>query len=145
MELHSRAFLPMHLFLYLMTRAVPRIMYNPKITSADKHTKKKKMGSYCTLPEKPFLSLQLFCLIGYVPSVVLFTYVVSFTFKKVQNTKEFWSFIFSVVSNFPSALVNWEAWFSPKPRQPFQPGHFTVSLLHKKSNIYQCFFITDIY
>lgn len=42
MELHSRAFLPMHLFLYLMTRAVPRIMYNPKITSADKHTKKKK-------------------------------------------------------------------------------------------------------
>ncbi|NXK49651.1 ABCA5 protein, partial [Chauna torquata] len=40
----------------------------------------------------------LFCLIGYVPSVVLFTYVVSFTFKKVQNTKEFWSFIFSVAA-----------------------------------------------
>ncbi|KFO74168.1 ATP-binding cassette sub-family A member 5, partial [Cuculus canorus] len=44
----------------------------------------------------------IFCLIGYVPSVVLFTYVVSFTFKKVQNTKEFWSFIFSVVSNLTS-------------------------------------------
>uniref|UniRef100_A0A8C9LAW3 Cholesterol transporter ABCA5 n=1 Tax=Pavo cristatus TaxID=9049 RepID=A0A8C9LAW3_PAVCR len=40
----------------------------------------------------------LFCLIGYVPSVVLFTYVVSFTFKKVQNTKEFWSFIYSVTA-----------------------------------------------
>ncbi|NXP42679.1 ABCA5 protein, partial [Leiothrix lutea] len=46
----------------------------------------------------PFLSLQIFCLIGYVPSVVLFTYVVSFTFRKVQNTKEFWSFIFSVTA-----------------------------------------------
>ncbi|XP_068769447.1 cholesterol transporter ABCA5 isoform X2 [Struthio camelus] len=40
----------------------------------------------------------IFCLIGYVLSVVLFTYVVSFTFKKVQNTKEFWSFIFSVTA-----------------------------------------------
>ncbi|XP_042688868.1 cholesterol transporter ABCA5 [Centrocercus urophasianus] len=40
----------------------------------------------------------LFCLVGYVPSVVLFTYVVSFTFKKVQNTKEFWSFIYSVTA-----------------------------------------------
>ncbi|XP_059720093.1 cholesterol transporter ABCA5 isoform X1 [Haemorhous mexicanus] len=40
----------------------------------------------------------IFCLIGYVPSVVLFTYVVSFTFRKVQNTKEFWSFIFSVTA-----------------------------------------------
>ncbi|NXA35904.1 ABCA5 protein, partial [Eudromia elegans] len=40
----------------------------------------------------------VFCLIGYVPSVVLFTYVVSFTFRKVQNTKEFWSFIFSVTA-----------------------------------------------
>ncbi|PKU31514.1 atp-binding cassette sub-family a member 5 [Limosa lapponica baueri] len=43
-------------------------------------------------------SRQIFCLIGYVPSVVLFTYVVSFTFRKVQNTKEFWSFIFSVTA-----------------------------------------------
>ncbi|XP_010131445.1 PREDICTED: ATP-binding cassette sub-family A member 5-like, partial [Buceros rhinoceros silvestris] len=40
----------------------------------------------------------IFCLIGYVPSVVLFTYVVSFSFRKVQNTKEFWSFIFSVTA-----------------------------------------------
>ncbi|NXV64755.1 ABCA5 protein, partial [Molothrus ater] len=55
-------------------------------------------NSCCTFPENPFLSLQIFCLIGYVPSVVLFTYVVSFTFKKVQNTKEFWSFIFSVTA-----------------------------------------------
>uniref|UniRef100_A0A8C4VXT6 ATP binding cassette subfamily A member 5 n=1 Tax=Gopherus evgoodei TaxID=1825980 RepID=A0A8C4VXT6_9SAUR len=40
----------------------------------------------------------IFCLIGYVPSVVLFTYVLSFTFKKVQNAKEFWSFIFSMAA-----------------------------------------------
>ncbi|XP_066469630.1 cholesterol transporter ABCA5-like [Tiliqua scincoides] len=40
----------------------------------------------------------VFCLIGYVPSVVLFTYIVSFSFKTVQNTKEFWSFVFSTVT-----------------------------------------------
>lgn len=45
-----------------------------------------------------FLFLQAFCIIGYVPSVILFHYVVSFTFKSVQNTKEFWSFIFPTVS-----------------------------------------------
>ncbi|XP_055982942.1 cholesterol transporter ABCA5 [Sorex fumeus] len=38
----------------------------------------------------------VFCLIGYVPSVILFTYITSFTFKKILNTKEFWSFIYSV-------------------------------------------------
>uniref|UniRef100_A0A670I3S0 ABC transporter domain-containing protein n=1 Tax=Podarcis muralis TaxID=64176 RepID=A0A670I3S0_PODMU len=38
------------------------------------------------------------CLIGYVPSVILFHYVVSFTFKTIQNTKEFWSLIFSTVT-----------------------------------------------
>ncbi|XP_015665849.1 ATP-binding cassette sub-family A member 5 [Protobothrops mucrosquamatus] len=35
-----------------------------------------------------------FCIMGYVPSVILFHYIVSFTFKSIQNTKEFWSFIF---------------------------------------------------
>lgn len=45
-----------------------------------------------------FLFLQAFCIIGYVPSVILFHYVVSFTFKSIQNTKEFWSFIFPTVS-----------------------------------------------
>ncbi|KAK7822634.1 hypothetical protein U0070_001982 [Myodes glareolus] len=40
----------------------------------------------------------VFCLIGYVPSVILFTYVASFTFKKILNTKEFWSFIYSVTA-----------------------------------------------
>lgn len=53
--------------------------------------------------------LQVFCLIGYVPSVILFTYITSFTFKKIVNTKEFWSFIYSVVSHilnyFLSAFV----------------------------------------
>ncbi|XP_058029043.1 cholesterol transporter ABCA5-like isoform X4 [Ahaetulla prasina] len=39
-----------------------------------------------------------FCIIGYVPSVILFHYVVSFTFKSIQNTKEFWSFIFPTVA-----------------------------------------------
>nr|XP_048302071.1 cholesterol transporter ABCA5 isoform X2 [Myodes glareolus] len=41
---------------------------------------------------------KVFCLIGYVPSVILFTYVASFTFKKILNTKEFWSFIYSVTA-----------------------------------------------
>ena len=68
--------------------------------------------------------LQVFCLIGYVPSVILFTYITSFTFKKIVNTKEFWSFIYSVVSHilyyfvsaFPSplfashALSSWLYW-----------------------------------
>ncbi|XP_061471624.1 cholesterol transporter ABCA5-like isoform X2 [Rhineura floridana] len=40
----------------------------------------------------------VFCLIGYAPSVILFHYVVSFTFKTIQNTKEFWSLIFSIVA-----------------------------------------------
>ncbi|XP_045155423.1 cholesterol transporter ABCA5 [Echinops telfairi] len=44
-----------------------------------------------------FLSV-IFCLIAYVPSVILFTYIASFTFKKVLNTKEFWSFIYSVTA-----------------------------------------------
>ncbi|CAM5096965.1 unnamed protein product [Natator depressus] len=47
----------------------------------------------------------IFCLIGYVPSVVLFTYVLSFTFKKVQNTKEFWSFIFSMTALISTAVT----------------------------------------
>uniref|UniRef100_A0A8D0BD66 Cholesterol transporter ABCA5 n=1 Tax=Salvator merianae TaxID=96440 RepID=A0A8D0BD66_SALMN len=54
-------------------------------------------------PEK-FLAVA-FCLIGYVPSVVLFTYVVSFTFKAVQNTKEFWSFVFSVTALVCSVVI----------------------------------------
>ncbi|XP_066877252.1 cholesterol transporter ABCA5 isoform X4 [Kogia breviceps] len=44
-----------------------------------------------------FLSV-VFCLIGYVPSVILFTYITSFTFKKIVNTREFWSFIYSVTA-----------------------------------------------
>ncbi|XP_067403405.1 cholesterol transporter ABCA5 isoform X2 [Emydura macquarii macquarii] len=58
---------------------------------------------------RKFLAV-IFCLIGYVPSVVLFTYVVSFTFKKVQNTKEFWSFIFSVTA-LVSTVVTEVAFF----------------------------------
>lgn len=45
-----------------------------------------------------FFFLQAFCIMGYVPSVILFHYIVSFTFKSIQNTKEFWSFIFPTVS-----------------------------------------------
>ncbi|KAG5202796.1 hypothetical protein JEQ12_002379 [Ovis aries] len=44
-----------------------------------------------------FLSV-VFCLIGYVPSVILFTYVTSFTCKKIVNTREFWSFMYSVTA-----------------------------------------------
>uniref|UniRef100_A0A6J0THA1 Cholesterol transporter ABCA5 isoform X1 n=2 Tax=Pogona vitticeps TaxID=103695 RepID=A0A6J0THA1_9SAUR len=54
-------------------------------------------------PEK-FLTV-VFCLIGYVPSVVLFSYVVSFTFNAIQNTKEFWSFVFSVAALVCSIVV----------------------------------------
>lgn len=54
-------------------------------------------------PEK-FLAVVV-CLIGYVPSVVLFNYVVSFTFKTIQNTKEFWSFIFSVAALVCSVVI----------------------------------------
>uniref|UniRef100_A0A670I6R1 Cholesterol transporter ABCA5 n=1 Tax=Podarcis muralis TaxID=64176 RepID=A0A670I6R1_PODMU len=54
-------------------------------------------------PEK-FIAV-IFCLIGYVPSVVLFNYVVSFTFKTIQNTKEFWSFIFSVAALVCSVVI----------------------------------------
>ncbi|XP_042305633.1 cholesterol transporter ABCA5-like [Sceloporus undulatus] len=39
-----------------------------------------------------------FCFIGYVPSVILFHYILSFTCETIQNTKEFWSFIFSAVA-----------------------------------------------
>ncbi|XP_051851181.1 cholesterol transporter ABCA5 [Antechinus flavipes] len=51
-----------------------------------------------------FLSV-VFCLIGYVPSVILFTYVASFTFRKVLNTKEFWSFIYSVTALISIAVT----------------------------------------
>ncbi|KAL4835198.1 hypothetical protein H8958_017184 [Nasalis larvatus] len=40
----------------------------------------------------------VFCLIGYVPSLILFTYIASFTFKKILNIKEFWSFVYSVTA-----------------------------------------------
>ncbi|XP_029455149.1 ATP-binding cassette sub-family A member 5 isoform X2 [Rhinatrema bivittatum] len=48
----------------------------------------------------------IFCLIGYVPAVVLFTYVVSFTSKKVNNTQEFWSFIFSLMTLVSIITIN---------------------------------------
>ncbi|XP_077184465.1 cholesterol transporter ABCA5 [Paroedura picta] len=54
-------------------------------------------------PEK-FLAV-VFSFIGYVPSVILFTYIVSFTFKTIQNTKEFWSFIFSVAALVCSFII----------------------------------------
>ncbi|KAH0629332.1 hypothetical protein JD844_011317 [Phrynosoma platyrhinos] len=39
-----------------------------------------------------------FCFIGYIPSVILFHYVLSFTCKTIQNTNEFWSFVFLAVA-----------------------------------------------
>ncbi|XP_034268593.1 cholesterol transporter ABCA5-like isoform X1 [Pantherophis guttatus] len=54
-------------------------------------------------PEK-FLAV-VFCLIGYVPSVVMFNYIVSFSFNAIQNTKEFWSFIFSVAALVCSVVI----------------------------------------
>ncbi|XP_026531602.1 ATP-binding cassette sub-family A member 5-like [Notechis scutatus] len=54
-------------------------------------------------PEK-FLAV-IFCLIGYIPSVVMFNYIVSFSFNAIQNTKEFWSFIFSVAALVCSVVI----------------------------------------
>ncbi|XP_048344338.1 cholesterol transporter ABCA5 isoform X1 [Sphaerodactylus townsendi] len=54
-------------------------------------------------PEK-FLAV-VFSFIGYVPSIILFTYIVSFTFKTIQNTKEFWSFIFSMAALVCSFVI----------------------------------------
>uniref|UniRef100_A0A2D4LJI6 Cholesterol transporter ABCA5 n=3 Tax=Micrurus TaxID=8634 RepID=A0A2D4LJI6_9SAUR len=54
-------------------------------------------------PEK-FLAV-VFCLIGYIPSVVMFNYIVSFSFNTIQNTKEFWSFIFSVAALVCSVVI----------------------------------------
>ncbi|XP_043941106.1 cholesterol transporter ABCA5-like [Protopterus annectens] len=38
-----------------------------------------------------------FCIFGYAPAVVLFTYVISFIFRKVQGSQDFWSFTFFMV------------------------------------------------
>ncbi|KAM5213439.1 cholesterol transporter ABCA5 isoform 2-T4 [Hipposideros larvatus] len=51
-----------------------------------------------------FLSV-VFCLIGYVPSVILFTYIISFTFKKLSNTKEFWSLMYAMIALFCTAIT----------------------------------------
>ncbi|XP_075072972.1 cholesterol transporter ABCA5 [Mixophyes fleayi] len=39
----------------------------------------------------------MFCLIGYVPASVLLTYVVSFTYKQIHDTRQWWSIFFSMV------------------------------------------------
>nr|XP_060619019.1 cholesterol transporter ABCA5-like isoform X1 [Anolis sagrei ordinatus] len=65
-----------------------------------------------------FLSVEFLAVgvsfIGYVPSVILFHYIVSFTFKTIQNTQEFWSFIFSAVSSicFLVTHVAFLYWYS---------------------------------
>ncbi|KAM4034616.1 cholesterol transporter ABCA5 [Anomaloglossus baeobatrachus] len=37
-----------------------------------------------------------FCLIGFVPASVLLTYVVSFTYKQISDTRQWWSILFSM-------------------------------------------------
>ncbi|KAG8559975.1 hypothetical protein GDO81_017515, partial [Engystomops pustulosus] len=37
-----------------------------------------------------------FCLIGFVPASVLLTYVVSFTYKQISDTRQWWSILFSL-------------------------------------------------
>ncbi|XP_036195104.1 ATP-binding cassette sub-family A member 5 isoform X4 [Myotis myotis] len=66
-----------------------------------------------------FLSV-VFCLIGYVPSVILFTYITSFTFKKILNTKEVWSFIYSVTALACIAITEIS----------FFIGHTVTAVLH---------------
>ncbi|XP_053309021.1 cholesterol transporter ABCA5 [Spea bombifrons] len=38
----------------------------------------------------------IFCTIGYIPAVILLTYVLSFTYKKIHDTRQWWSIVFSL-------------------------------------------------
>ncbi|XP_053563210.1 cholesterol transporter ABCA5 isoform X2 [Bombina bombina] len=40
----------------------------------------------------------MFCLIGYVPAVILLSYVASFTYKKITNTRQCWLLIFAIAA-----------------------------------------------
>ncbi|XP_045038372.2 ATP-binding cassette sub-family A member 9 isoform X2 [Desmodus rotundus] len=46
------------------------------------------------------LSVQILCSIGYVSSLVFFTYVISFIFRKGRKNSGFWSFFFFMVTIF---------------------------------------------
>lgn len=62
----------------------------------------------------------IFCIFGYAPAVVLFTYVVSFMFRKVKGSQDCWSFTFFMVVLLAVAAIE----------IPFSLGfHFVASLL----------------
>ncbi|KAM4691856.1 cholesterol transporter ABCA5 [Rhinophrynus dorsalis] len=44
------------------------------------------------------ISTLIVCIIGYVPAVLLLTYALSFIFKPVNDTWQWWSFMFSVIA-----------------------------------------------
>nr|DBA27570.1 TPA: hypothetical protein GDO54_008045 [Pyxicephalus adspersus] len=39
----------------------------------------------------------VFCLVGYVPAMVLLTYVASFTYRRISDTRQWWSIFFSMM------------------------------------------------
>ncbi|CAH2291410.1 ATP-binding cassette sub-family A member 5 [Pelobates cultripes] len=41
----------------------------------------------------------IFCLLGYVPAVIVLTYVVSFTYKQIHDTRQCWSIIFALTAS----------------------------------------------
>ncbi|KAM8946763.1 cholesterol transporter ABCA5 [Pelodytes ibericus] len=47
----------------------------------------------------------IFCLIGYVPAVILLTYVVSFTYKQIHDTRQWWSIIFALTASVSITLT----------------------------------------
>ncbi|KAM6163045.1 cholesterol transporter ABCA5 [Rhynchocyon petersi] len=71
-----------------------------------------------------FLSV-VFCIVAYVPSVILFTYIASFTFRKVLNTKEFWSFIYSVTALVCIAITEITFFIGPTASAIF---HYTFCI-----------------
>ncbi|OCT61980.1 cholesterol transporter ABCA5 [Xenopus laevis] len=54
----------------------------------------------------------IFCLIGYVPAVVLLTYVVSFTYKLISDTRQWWSLIFAVTASISIIIIEAAIFFA---------------------------------
>ncbi|KAG8446452.1 hypothetical protein GDO86_014056 [Hymenochirus boettgeri] len=67
------------------------------------------------------VAAMIFCVIGYVPAVVLFTYVVSFTYKLINDTRQWWSLIFSVMASISIIIIEVAIFFG---------SSLTVTRLH---------------
>uniref|UniRef100_A0A8C5QZ00 ATP binding cassette subfamily A member 5 n=1 Tax=Leptobrachium leishanense TaxID=445787 RepID=A0A8C5QZ00_9ANUR len=47
----------------------------------------------------------IFCLVGYVPAVVILTYVASFTYKQIHDTRQWWSTIFALTASISITIT----------------------------------------